>query len=333
MSIQVVPHEGVRGVPAPQPLGGALEALSATLDRLADRVVLFRYGDWVFVSFGLYGALGAFLTTALMGVILVGQGVAPTDFVTMALIGSAAVVAGSWLLGQILDYRLLLEAPWTALRRPVFVSWGGVLGFSLTLVIFAKLSGHGLVMLLDALACTIFLGHAVGRIGCLSYGCCFGRPTRCRLAIRYHDADAKAVRVGRLHGVPLHPAAFYEAVGDLALLVGINAVALHGAPLGVPTALGFLGYGSIRFGVEFLRDQDGREVVGPLSVNHLIALAVFGIGLCLAALTLGGGLGAAPPIAWSASFTAAPWLGTAIMPVGLVVFLGFSLHRGGVGRW
>jgi phosphatidylglycerol:prolipoprotein diacylglycerol transferase len=287
----------------------------------------------VFVSFGLFGALGAFLTTALMGAILIGQGVRPGLFLTMALFGSAAVVGGSWLLGQALDYRLLLEAPRKALRRPVFVSWGGFLGLALTLALFASLSGQSLLILLDALARSIFLGHAVGRIGCLSYGCCFGRPTRHRLAITYHNAHAKAVRIGRQRGVPLHPAALYEAVLELALLVGINAMALYGAPLGAPTAAAFLGYGCIRFSVEFVRDHGGHTVVGPLSVNHLISLAAVGVGACVAALALSGGLGVTPAITWSASLDVAPWLATASMPVTAVIFVGFSLHRGGIGRW
>ena len=40
------------------------DSLNATLDWLADQVVLFRYGDLVFVSFGLFAALGAFLSLA-----------------------------------------------------------------------------------------------------------------------------------------------------------------------------------------------------------------------------------------------------------------------------
>ena len=339
MSVQPVPYLGAGAVSVPgrQPLGDELErhlvALSAVLDRLAERVVLFRHGDWVFVSFGLFGALGAVLTTGLMGAILVGQGVAPGLFLGLALVGSATVVGGSWLLGQVFDYRLLLEDPRKALRRPVFVSWGGALGLSLTLVLFASLSGQGLLLLLDALARSIFLGHAVGRIGCLSYGCCFGRPTRGRLAITYHNPHAKAVRIGRRQGVPLHPAALYEAALELALLLAINAVALWGAPVGVPTVLALVGYGCIRFAVEFLRDQRGRAVVGSLSLNHLIALAMLGLGAGLAALVLPGGLGLAPAVAWSTSLAAAPWLAPASVPGALVIFVGFSLHRGGIGRW
>jgi phosphatidylglycerol:prolipoprotein diacylglycerol transferase len=339
MSAQPAPEVAARAISrsAGRSLGGELEphrvALGELLDRLADRVVLFRHGDWVFVSFGLFGALGAVLTTALMGAILVGQGVAPGLFLSMALLGSGAVVGGSWLLAQAFDYRLLLDSPREALCRPVFISWGGVLGLLLTLALFASLSGQSLPVLLDALARSIFLGHAVGRVGCLSYGCCFGRPTRRQLAITYRNPHAKAVRVGGRRGVPLHPSALYEAVLELALLVGINAVALYGAPVGAPTALAFVGYGCIRFAVEFSRDQQGRTVIGSLSVNHLVALATLGLGAGLAALTLPGGLGLAPAVTWSASLAAAHWLAPASLPGALVIFVGFSLHRRGIGRW
>ena len=80
-------------------------SLSAALDWLADRVVLFRHGDLVFVPFGLFAALGSFLTLAWMGVILIGQGISVGAFVTLALVASALVVLGSWLLAQLLDFR------------------------------------------------------------------------------------------------------------------------------------------------------------------------------------------------------------------------------------
>jgi len=215
----------------------------------------------------------------------------------------------------------------------MFVSWGGALGLSLALALSALLSGHDLLLMLDALARSIFLGHAVGRIGCLSYGCCFGRPTRHRLAITYRNPQAKAVRVGRLQGVPLHPAALYEAVLEIGLLVAVNAVALLGAPVGAPTALALFGYGCVRFAVEFLRDNQGRLVLGPISLNHLIALALVGLGAGLAALTPLGDAQAAPAIAWGALLDAAPWLALGIAPCALLIFVAFSTHRGVVGRW
>jgi phosphatidylglycerol:prolipoprotein diacylglycerol transferase len=310
-----------------------VRAATASLDWLGERVVLFRYGDWVFVSFGLFATVGAWLTMSLLGFLLIGQGVAPAQFLRLALQGCVAVVAGSWLLARFLDLRIPVADDGAVPPRPAFVSWGGIFALVLVLALFGVFSGHGALVVLDATARTVFLGHAVGRLGCLSYGCCFGRPTRCRLAITYHTPQAKAVRVGGRRGVPLHPAPLYEALLDIALFVAVNAVALAGAPLGAPTALAFIGYGGGRFAIEFLRDNDVRVLGGRIALNQLIALALVLQGAGLAGALLLGDPGAAAPFAWKAPLHAAPWLSTGTLPGALAVFVGFSLHRGEVGSW
>jgi phosphatidylglycerol:prolipoprotein diacylglycerol transferase len=308
------------------------DSLSATLDWLAERVVLFRHGDLVFVTFGLFAALGAFLTLAGMGVILIGQGVSIGAFIALALGASALVVFGSWLLAQLLDFRLLLQKPREALRRPVFASWGGLLIMPLVFGIFSWHSGIAVLVLVDAFARAMPIGHALGRLGCLSYGCCYGRPTRRRLAITYRNPLAKAVRIGNLQNVRLHPAAFYEAVLDLGILLAVNAAALLGAPLGVPSALALMAYGLGRFAIEFLKDNDGRFLLGRYAVNHLLSLAMAALGaLLLHSILLAPE--AAPVIAWAPALDAVPRLLPALAPSAIVIFAGYSVHRRRVGSW
>jgi len=306
--------------------------LNTALDWLADRVVLFRHGDLIFVTFGLFAALGAYSTFAWMGVILIGQGVSLAAFASLALIASTLVVFGAWLLALLLDYRLLLERPREALRRPVFVSWGGLLMVPLLFAVFSWRSGVAMLALVDAFALGMPIGHALGRLGCLSYGCCYGQPTRGRLAITYRNPLAKAVRVGDLQHVRLHPAPLYEAVLDLGILLAVNVAALAGAPLGVPSAVALLCYGLGRFAIEFLKDNVVRSVVGRYSVNHLMSLAMAGLGvLLLPSIVLAPE--AAPAIAWGAAFDSLPRLLPALLPAALVIFLGFSVHWRSVGSW
>ena len=315
-----------------QELARGLEALSRLLDRLADRVVLFRWGGLVFVSFGLFAALGVFVSTSGMAFLLIGQQMSPVLFGLLALAGSVAMVLGSWLLGLAFDYRLLLERPREVLRRPVFVSWGGLLSLGLVIVAFAGLSGFSALLILDALARFSPLGHALGRVGCLAYGCCFGHPTEGHLAITYRNPDAKAVRVAGLSGVRIHPAPFYEVLLDLAIFAAVNGLALLGAPIGVPAALTALFYALGRFAVEFLRNNQGRMIVGPFSLNHVICLVMALAG----AVTLLYAVQAAampPALSWSAAAAAAPALLPVFVLGALLVFLGFSTHRGRVGGW
>ncbi len=308
------------------------DLVSGALDKLAERVVLFQHGDLVFVTFGAFAALGAFLTLAWMGVILIGQGVAVGAFVTLALVASALVVLGSWVVAQLLDIRMLLQNPWDALRRPVFASWGGLLTVPLVFGYFSWHSGIAMLALVDAFALAMPIGHALGRFGCVSYGCCFGRPTRGRLAITYRNPLAKAVRVGGHHNVSLHPAAFYEAVLDLGILVVVNAAFLLGAPLGLPSALALMTYGLGRFAIEFLRNNDGRIVLGRYSLNHLFSLAMASLGVVLLPSILLAPV-ATPAIAWAPVLDAVPWLLPALAPAAIVIFASYSVHRRSVGAW
>jgi phosphatidylglycerol:prolipoprotein diacylglycerol transferase len=306
--------------------------VSAALDWLADQVVLFRYGDLVFVTFGLFAALGAFLTLAWMGLILIGQGVSLRAFASLALVACTLVVSGSWLLAQLLDFRLLLEKPREALRRPVFVSWGGLLMMPLLFGIFSWYSGVALLALVDAFALAMPIGHALGRLGCLSYGCCYGRPTRQRLAITYRNPLAKAVRVGGHQHERLHPTALYEAILDLGILVAVSAAFFLGMPLGVPSALALLAYGLGRFTIEFLKDNGGRILSRRYSVNHLLSLVMAGLGLLLLP-SIFLAPQAAPAVTWAPALDALPRLLTALVPSALVIFVGFGMHRRKVGTW
>jgi len=302
------------------------------LDWLADRVVFFHWGDFVFVTFGLFAALGMAVTLFTAGVVLIGQGLSPLAFLALALGSSFAVVVGSWLLAQLLDWRLVLQHPLVALRRPVFVSWGGLLLLPAVLWVVGTLASFEPLALLDAAARTVPAGHALGRIGCLSYGCCFGLPTHGALAITYRDGRAKAVRIASLQGVRLHPAALYEALLDVLLVVVTNAAAAAGAPLGLPVALGFVVYGAGRFGIEFVKDNRGRFVVGPLAINHLASVALIGTGLLLARTVLAAPL-APLAVAWAPGLEQGLGLLPAILPAVGVVFFGFSLHGRRIGTW
>jgi len=307
------------------------------LDSLGGRVVLFRSGNAVFVTFGLFAGMGALLSLTGMGGLLVAQGISAHAFVLLALLGSTAVVVSSWVAGQLLDYELLLRSPRQALWRPVFVSWGGLVGILLTFAVCAPFSGLGFLVILDAAARTVPLGHALGRLGCLSYGCCWGRPTRFPVAITYRNPEAKAARVAGFQHVALHPAALYEAVLDVAIVVVVNAVSWLGVGHGVPAALTCVLYGLGRFAIEFLREHHERFASRPiailpaLSLNHLLSFALFAAGLM--ALPLLSFREVARFVPWSAALAAFPTVLPITVPGAIVVFIGFSLHRGRVGQW
>ena len=219
------------------PAATAFDVANQMLSWIGEQVVFARVGDVVVVTFGVMAGIGTLLAFTWMSVLWVGQGLSARHLLGIGLEGGVLTLVGSWLAAVLLDYRLLVTRPLEALRRPAFVSWGGILGALLALAVGAVWANFDVLLLLDGFARGAPLGHAIGRIGCLTYGCCFGRETRGRLAITYTHPQSKAVRVGLLHGVRLHPAPLYEAVLHLVLFSVLNAAALLGAPRGLPAAL------------------------------------------------------------------------------------------------
>jgi formylglycine-generating enzyme required for sulfatase activity len=141
---------------------------------------------------------------------------------------------------------------------------------------FAQLADHGAV----ALA----LGHAVGRIGCLLGGCCYGLPWRGLdghglLAVTYADPLAPAAHPS----LPRFPMPLCEAVLVL-LLIGVlwrvhaRSASRHHGRLALHYALG---YAMLRFVLETVRGDAVRGVMldGMLSTSQLLSMLVLVIAL------------------------------------------------------
>ncbi|HEU5319954.1 MAG TPA: prolipoprotein diacylglyceryl transferase family protein, partial [Methylomirabilota bacterium] len=221
--------------------------------------------------------------------------------------------------------------PKAVLRTVEFASWGGFAAVSGGLLLYAWLSSHPLIALTDIAVRAGVLGHAIGRLGCFAFGCCHGRPTRLPFAVRYDSPHAKAVRVGGLGGVHIHPVPLYEAFYNLGLFVLLNALAFAGAPQGIPTAAYLVLYGAGRFALETLRDNGVSEMVGPFHRNQWFSLVMVACGLGLFAAMAPFTGPHAPPLAGTLPEALAliPVIGAASIVVGLV----YSLHRGAIGRW
>lgn len=116
----------------------------------------------------------------------------------------------------------------------------------------------------DAAMPAAFIGYAIGRVGCLIAGCCFGTPTELPWGVAYPEPHS-------------HPAAVYHVL--LALPLGYLAFKAYGTP-GRPLAVGLLGYGVGRFLLEFLRGDAIPTELG-LSVAQLGSIGFAVAGLCL----------------------------------------------------
>ncbi len=116
---------------------------------------------------------------------------------------------------------------------------GGLVGGTLGVLYIKKRLGirnrYG-----NLLAAPVALGMAIGRIGCLLNGCCFGKPTTMPWGVDFGD------------GIARHPTQLYELAFCLSAL-GIILLRQKKAPPGSLLSGFFISYFLFRFFEEFLR--------------------------------------------------------------------------------
>ena len=188
------------------------------------------------------------------------------------------------ILGAILGARLLyvLINPTYFWNNPmeVFMFWKGGLVFSGG-AILATLMGWAFLKVkkqdpwrwMDTLAPGVGLGEAIGRIGCLAAGCCYGDVCDLPWAVTFFHPDSLAP----LH-VPLHPTQLYHSLAGLACFAATLALKTRLRGTGQLMGVFLVLFGAFRYVIELFR-ADYRGDLGPLSVTQLIALGAMGLGI------------------------------------------------------
>jgi phosphatidylglycerol:prolipoprotein diacylglycerol transferase len=133
--------------------------------------------------------------------------------------------------------------------------------------------------MIDVLSPGLVIAHAFGRLGCLSAGCCYGKPTGVPWGIRM---DSELVDFS-LRGIPLHPTQLYEFVSLMVLYFGLIIVFRKKRIEGQVGLTYFMTYPLIRSVIEVFRGDSirGFLIEGILSTSQFISALVF-VGALLA---------------------------------------------------
>ncbi len=127
------------------------------------------------------------------------------------------------------------------------VYYGGLIGASLAGMAYLWWKQLPVWKIADIVAPSIALGSAIGRVGCLLNGCCYGRTCDdLPWGIRF-PADHET------HGLKVHPTEIYDGVLNLLLYLGLAWMFRRRKFDGEIFALYFIGYAICRFIVEFFR--------------------------------------------------------------------------------
>jgi len=200
-----------------------------------------------------------FMVALLVGLVLFarrGRRMLGLPFDDVLLLSVIIIVAG--LLGaKLLTVFVRLDDFWAdplgfLFGRSNISITGGLLGGGLALwLISRRKEGIGFLGVADALAGALPLAQAVGRQGCFSAGCCYGKPTAGWWGVTFTHPDS----VCGLKGVPLIPTQLLESGLNLLLFFGIILFEKYARKRrqGATFLVYGFGYGLIRFAMDFLR--------------------------------------------------------------------------------
>ena len=133
----------------------------------------------------------------------------------------------------------------------------------------------------DAFAPGIALGQAIGRIGCLMAGCCYGSPTSLPWGITFTNPLA-AGNVGAPLDVALHPTQLYEAGAALLILAVLLLAERRGSgPPGRTFWRYIFLYAATRLGIEYFRGDPRGTVFDLLSTSQFVSLLLIPVSLAM----------------------------------------------------
>ncbi|UCG39391.1 MAG: prolipoprotein diacylglyceryl transferase [bacterium] len=203
-------------------------------------------------TYGLLVALGILSAVILAELLHRRSGGQPGRIVDMALM---VVLAG--LLGARLMFVLVNLDYYSRFPMEIFLIWkgglvfyGGLLGGMAAFIVLIRVHRLPLWEMLDIGAAAVALGHAIGRLGCFTAGCCYGQPTGVPWAVTFTDPRCLATEV---LNEPVHPTQLYSFFFLAALTVFLVWLRPRRSFAGQMTASYLILYGLFRFGVEFLR--------------------------------------------------------------------------------
>jgi phosphatidylglycerol:prolipoprotein diacylglycerol transferase len=158
-----------------------------------------------------------------------------------------------------------------------FVYFGGFIGALTGGIIYAKHKQIKILRTADFFAPAIALGHSIGRIGCFLAGCCYGAPSDSVFAVKF--TNPQCLIDPAYLGVSVHPTQLYSAAGNFILFLvlhfmlnfSIKSKLKHGFVM-----LSYImGYGILRFVIEFYRADERGIFLAGLSPSQWIAAAAF----------------------------------------------------------
>jgi phosphatidylglycerol---prolipoprotein diacylglyceryl transferase len=162
------------------------------------------------------------------------------------------------------------------------VFYGGLIGAIITGFVLMRRWQLPWWKTADACASGIALGNVLGRQGCFSAGCCWGKPTTLPWGVRFSELGHEVT------GVPidakLHPTQLYESFAMLIVFFFLLWLHKKKKFSGQVILTYAIIYATVRFLIEFVRDDPRGDILGLTTLTGLSTSQLIGIVVGLGAL-------------------------------------------------
>jgi len=241
--------------------------------------IIFQIGKITLYTYGLFVGLGFLAAVTFAGKRAESRGIVKDNMTDLFFVILISSVIGARLLYVLLNFQdfsgdfFSVFKIWTG----GLVFYGGFIAALIASFVYVKRKGLSLGKTADILAPAIALGHALGRLGCLFAGCCYGRQCDLPWAIAFDNPDSLAP----LH-INLHPTQIYSVLSNLLLFAILIIVDKRKKADGVTFWSYIFLYGIFRSVIETFRgDPRGEFLLDFLSVSQGIGLCMSFAGLCM----------------------------------------------------
>jgi len=246
--------------------------------------ILIDFGFYALPSYGVMLATAVLVALWTIKLRAEGAGMDPSRLVDFGLWLVIWALLGAKILLVVVEWRRYLGNPaeLLGLARAGGVFLGGFLAAVVAAVVMLRRYKLEALPTFDVLAPSLALGQAIGRIGCLLAGCCWGHTCDLPWAITYTD-PAAAANIGTPLNIPLHPFPAYAAIFNFSVFLVLSWLYRRKLAAGRVFASYLVLYGLGRFFLEFTRGDEVRGLYfdGLVSTSQLISAALIATGIAL----------------------------------------------------
>ncbi len=195
------------------------------------------------------------------------------DLIFAILVSSLIGVRLFYVVTHLSDYHSLVQI--VAIWDGGLTLYGGIVLSTLTVWWLSRRRGIPFLRVADVLSPGVVLGIGITRIGCFLAGCCYGHPTACSLGVNFPASSPATLQFGQ---TAVHPSQLYGSAGGFLVFATLLLWERRPAPEGSTFGRFLLLYGLVRFAIDFTRYYEPDQMIGALTNNQWISVALIATG-------------------------------------------------------